>query len=62
MWWQQLLTAFALILIVEGIWPFINPSAFRKRILSLTLMNDQSLRIGGGIMMLIGVALSFFIQ
>ncbi len=60
--WQDLLTAGALVLVIEGILPFINPQAYRRAILSMAELDDRMLRIGGLLSMLLGTALVFLIR
>ena len=44
--WHDLLVAFALVLVLEGIVPFLNPGAIRRAMLALAQMNDSTLRFG----------------
>ncbi|MBS0543905.1 MAG: DUF2065 domain-containing protein [Proteobacteria bacterium] len=55
----SLLTAFALMLIIEGILPFVAPAAWRETFLRLATMADGQIRFVGLTSMLIGVALLF---
>ena len=52
--WDLLILALALMFVVEGIFPFINPQAYRKFMLQFIKMNDKSLRRVGLSMMIIG--------
>jgi uncharacterized protein YjeT (DUF2065 family) len=57
MWWDDLLRAGALVLIMEGILPFLSPKSFRRALLELSTVNDRWMRwigLGG---MLLGLAL-----
>ncbi len=60
--WQDLLTAGALVLVIEGILPFVNPQGYRRAILSMAELDDRMLRIGGLLSMLLGTALVFLIR
>jgi len=60
--WHDLLAAIALVLVIEGIIPFINPGAMRRALLKMMEMNDQSLRFAGLTSMLIGVILLYVIR
>ncbi len=60
--WQDLLTAAALVLVIEGILPFLNPQGYRRAILSMAELDDRMLRIGGLLSMLLGTALVFLIR
>ena len=60
--WEELWVAIALLLVIEGIIPFLNPGAMRKALLNIIEMNDQTLRFAGLTSMLIGVGLLYFIK
>lgn len=51
------LTAVALLLVLEGVLPFLSPSHWRKMMLRISRTNDRSLRIIGLASMLFGTAL-----
>lgn len=55
MLWESLAKAICLMLVIEGILPFLYPSRWRKLVATLALIDDQKLRIGGLISMIIGV-------
>jgi len=52
--WDLLILALALMFVFEGIFPFINPQAYRKFMLQFIKMNDKSLRRVGLGMMIVG--------
>ena len=54
---NKLLMAFALMLVIEGILPFIAPAAWRETFLRLAHMADGQIRFIGLTSMLIGVVL-----
>ena len=60
--WNELGIAFALILIIEGIWPFASPLGLRKMLLALAQLNDAQLRFAGISSMLIGVILLYILH
>jgi hypothetical protein len=55
--WNDLLSAVALVFIVEGLLPFINPGALRRALLAVSEMSDSTLRFTGLSSMLIGLLL-----
>ncbi|MCF6264752.1 MAG: DUF2065 domain-containing protein [Xanthomonadales bacterium] len=56
----ELLTALALVLMIEGVMPGIFPAAWRKALRSLAEMDDRNIRwIGLGSMLAGAVLLSF---
>jgi len=60
--WQELLIAFALMLVIEGILPFLNPAAMRKLLLNMATMDDRTLRVSGLVSMIIGVVLLYVLR
>lgn len=55
--WQDLFTAFCLMLVIEGIIPFLYPGRWRDAVQRLSQMDDRSMRLAGLISMLAGVLL-----
>lgn len=60
--WQDLLSAVALVLIIEGILPFLSPDSLRKTYQRLAEMNDQTVRVSGLVSMIAGVILLSFVR
>ncbi len=60
--WHDLLAALALLLVIEGILPFLNPSAMRNILRTMSDMDDRSLRISGLVSMAIGVAMLYLVN
>jgi hypothetical protein len=52
----------ALLLVLEGIWPFLSPDSMRQMLLMLVQQDNRSLRISGLISMICGVALLYFVN
>jgi len=59
---QDLLTAFALLLIIEGLMPGIAPHAWQKYLKEISQMNPRIIRIIGFISMLGGAVLLQFLH
>ena len=55
--WGDLLAAIALLLILEGILPFLNPGRYRKMLEALEQISDRQLRSIGLAVMAIGAVL-----
>ena len=55
--WTDLLAAIALLLVIEGMVPFLNPQSLRKMLETVSQLDDRTLRIVGLVSMLIGVVL-----
>lgn len=60
--WRDLLVALALVFVIEGIWPFLNPAGLRQAMLAIAGLDDRALRIAGLLSMLSGVALLYWIN
>jgi len=59
---QDLLTALALVLIIEGLLPLLAPTAWQKAMQELSRHNPRVIRIGGIISMLAGAVLLQFLN
>ena len=62
MQWIDLWTALALVLIIEGILPFISPEAFKRYVISLQELTNASIRRFGLVMMIIGLLTLIFVR
>ena len=60
--WEIILTAIALVLIIEGFTPFISPKHYRKMMEAMTKCSDKALRIMGLIAMVIGVIIMYLVH
>ena len=54
--WPDLVAALGLLLVIEGILPFLSPGAVRRAFERLAAMDDAALRLAGAASMLAGVA------
>jgi len=59
---QDLLTALALVLIIEGLLPFAAPQFWQKTMRDLSQFNPKTIRVGGIISMLAGAFLLQFLN
>jgi len=60
--WTDLLSALALVLVLEGIIPFVNPDALRKIYLMASQLSNQTLRFIGLTSMLAGLMLLYLVR
>ncbi|MHB8622899.1 MAG: DUF2065 domain-containing protein [Sulfuricaulis sp.] len=60
--WHDLWIALALMLIVEGVFPFLSPEALRKALVAIHEMSDSQLRFAGLTSMLLGVVSLYIIN
>lgn len=59
---QSLMLAFALMLVIEGILPFLLPALWRETFRKLTEMSDGQIRFVGLSSMLAGLVLLYFVR
>ena len=59
---NDLWTALALVLVIEGILPFLSPASMRRYMMQMLQMDDRTLRVAGLAMMLIGLVLVYLIK
>ena len=55
--WQHLWIALSLVMVIEGILPFLYPRRWRRLVAQLALIDDRTMRLIGLISMLSGVGL-----
>lgn len=60
--WTALWSALALVLIIEGLPPFVAPGAFRRSMAQVVQIPDRPLRVLGVISMLIGLLLLYGVR
>jgi len=60
--WQDLFTALALVLVIEGMMPFVNPAWWRQKLLSIAAIPDSSLRTIGLVSMLAGLGFLYIVR
>ena len=58
--WSVIVAAIGLMLIIEGILPFLNPDGWRKVFLMAIQMNNNEIRFLGLSSMLLGLLILFF--
>ncbi len=60
--WPTLLMAFALMLVLEGLLPFVAPKAWRETFRRITELSDGQIRFLGLSSILVGVVLLFILK
>ena len=60
--WQDILTAVALYLIIEGMIPFVGPDFFRRTVARLAELDDNHLRATGLTVMAMGLVMLFVVR
>lgn len=60
--WDVMWVATALMLVIEGIIPFLKPDAMRKALTMMAQMDDRAMRISGLVSMVAGVVLLYLVK
>ncbi|MBK6631968.1 MAG: DUF2065 domain-containing protein [Betaproteobacteria bacterium] len=60
--WPTLLMAFALMLVLEGLLPFVAPRAWRETFRRITELSDGQIRFLGLSSILVGIVLLFILK
>lgn len=60
--WSDLFAALAIVSVLEGMLPFLNPAAMRRLMRRLVEMEDRELRLGGLFSMLVGLAVLYVVR
>jgi len=62
MYWSEILTAIALLFVIEGMLPFVRPSRYKQLVAQITRLSDGQLRTYGLSAMIAGLLLLFFVR
>ena len=60
--WQVLPAALALVLIIEGVLPFLSPRTWRQMVIGVAQQQDKVIRNVGLGSMLLGVAMLYWVH
>lgn len=60
--WHDLGVALCLVLVIEGIVPFLYPRRWREMVAMLSDIDDKTMRVSGLISMLLGTGLLYLIN
>lgn len=60
--WNDLWIAFALVLVVEGLLPAMNPRGYRRMVQLLGTKDDRAIRVMGLMLMIIGAIAIYFLK
>ncbi len=60
--WEDFVRAVCLLLVIEGILPFLYPTRWRRMLALVAEASDRQLRILGLISMLLGVGLLYLLK
>ena len=62
MYWTEILTALALVFVLEGMLPFVSPAKYRQMVAEITRLSDNNIRNIGLVVMIAGLLLLFFVR
>jgi len=60
--WTDLLAALALVLVIEGMIPFLNPQYLRRMLETVSQLDDRVLRMAGLASMLGGIVMLYLVR
>jgi uncharacterized protein len=60
--WTDILTAVALLLVIEGMLPFVGPGRYKQLVAQIVRLSDNHLRAFGLTTMIAGLLLLFFVR
>jgi uncharacterized protein YjeT (DUF2065 family) len=60
--WENMIPALALVLVIEGLLPFLSPRSWREAMSQAAQMPDKILRSLGFVSMMAGVIILYFVR
>jgi uncharacterized protein YjeT (DUF2065 family) len=60
--WDDLLAALAIVCVIEGVMPFVNPGGVRRLFLKLSAFEERELRFGGLASMVVGIIVLYLVR
>lgn len=60
--WESIVPALALVLVIEGMLPFLSPKGWREAMSQAAQLSDKTLRILGFCSMLAGVIVLYLVR
>ena len=60
--WDDLLAALALVFVIEGMLPFLNPQSLRRMLVTVAQLDDRALRVAGLVSMVCGLLLLYWVR
>ena len=62
MYLTEIFTAIALVMVIEGMLPFIGPGKYKQLVAQIAQLSDNQLRLFGLTAMIAGLLLLFFVR
>ena len=60
--WTEIITAIALVMVIEGMLPFIGPGKYKQLVAQIAQLSDNQLRTFGLSTMIAGLLLLFLVR
>jgi len=60
--WPDFAAALGLMLVIEGVLPFLNPRGIKRVLATIATMDDGALRVAGAVSMVAGLLLLWLIR
>jgi uncharacterized protein len=60
--WTDLFAALAIVCIIEGVMPFINPTGMKRLLTRIASLEDRDMRVAGLVSMAVGLTLLFLVR
>jgi uncharacterized protein len=60
--WTDLFAALAIVCIIEGVMPFINPTGMKRLLTRIASLEDRDMRVAGLVSMALGLTLLFLVR
>ena len=60
--WTEILTALALVLVIEGLLPFASPGRYRQMVAEIVRLSDNHIRNVGLVVILVGLVLLYLVR
>ncbi len=60
--WNDFFAALAIVCIIEGVLPFVNPPGMKRLWAKLAGMEERELRLGGLFSIVVGLAIRFVVR
>jgi len=60
--WTEILTALALVLVIEGLLPFASPGRYRQMVAEIVRLSDNHIRSVGMVVIVVGLVLLYLVR
>ena len=60
--WHDLWVALALVMVIEGLLPFVSPGGMRRAMQTMAAQDNRTLRVSGLISMAVGVVFLYLVN